>query len=109
MARLSRWELSRKSIGACVEGAVDHARLSEAIDLSSRELTLLLQGLLRQKYLERVGRGRGCLYRIPEAGAPVGSTTTTASSEHYAGNSEHYATNSEHTDLTALKHYPRSK
>jgi hypothetical protein len=112
---------------ASVEGVVDHARLSEAIDLSSRELTLLLQGLLRRKYLERVGRGRGCSYRIPDPGAPGGPATTTTnsehyadssehyegssehyegSSEHYADNSEHYATSSEHTDVSALQVLP---
>lgn len=92
---------------ASVEGVVDHARLSEAIDLSSRELTLLLQGLLRRKYLERIGRGRGCSYRIPETGAPAGPATATTSSEHYEGNSEHYEGSSEHYESSS-EHYEGS-
>ena len=84
---------------ASVENVVDHARLSEAIDLSSRELTLLLQGLLRRKYLERVGKGRGCAYRIAEPGEPTSPAMTTASSEHYADSSEQ-------TDVTELKNLP---
>lgn len=99
---------------ASVEGVVDHGRLSDTIDLSSRELTVLLQGMLRRKFLERVGHGRGCAYRLPQnpvlyfEDAKVGA----ASSEHYLANSEQYpgyselfGATSEHS-LRASEHLP---
>ena len=82
---------------ASTEGAVDHGRLSDAIDLSSRELTVLLQGLLRRKFLERVGHGRGCAYRLPNSVLPIDDAEAgEALFEQNPGNSEHYPGNSEH-------------
>ena len=81
---------------ASAERVVDHGRLSDAIDLSSRELTVLLQGMLRRKFLERVGHGRGCAYRLPNPVLPIEDAKAgEAHSEHYLASSEQYPDSSE--------------
>ncbi|MFH1465074.1 MAG: RNA-binding domain-containing protein [Pseudomonadota bacterium] len=79
---------------ALLEGPVDHARLSEAVGLHSRDLTLLLQTLQRRGLLERLGRGKGCAYQLP---APRSERHDTRS-EHNEDSSEHSGIGSEHND-----------
>ena len=85
---------------ALLEGSVDHARLSEAVGIHSRDLTLLLQTLQRRGLLERLGRGKGCAYQLPEPRRPRGG----GSSEQHIPSSEHSATSSEHSGASS-EHY----
>lgn len=56
-------------------GSVTHERLREVCCAHSRDLTLMLQTLLRRGFIEREGRGRGSSYRLtdrPAAGGTAG-------------------------------------
>lgn len=103
---------------AALESPVDHARLSETTGLASRALTLLLQRLQRKGLLERVGRGRGCEYRLSSKtkatpshesgsehevrGGPSSSEhkdgIISSSSDHLASSSDRLTPNSDHSD-----------
>ncbi len=96
---------------ALLEGSVDHARLSEAVELHARDLTLLQQTLQRRGLLERLGRGKGCAYQLPEPRRrrtdgsseqhEPSSEHSAASSEHSGASSEHYEHDSEHSSASS--------
>jgi len=59
---------------ALEEGEVSHQRLREVSGKHPRDLTILLQALLRKGLLERDRPGRGCTYHLPDPG-PTGTGT----------------------------------
>ena len=82
---------------ATSEGSFTHQRLSEVSDSHPRDLTLVLQSLLRKGKLERDRPGRGCTYRLagasgferadggPAAGRDASSDTSSDTSSAVRG------------------------
>jgi predicted HTH transcriptional regulator len=119
-------EIERLALAtASIEGKVTHARLKSMTDAHSHDLTKKLASLVRRKFLESVGTGRGTYYCLPgdsvlaavkafddflasirvtpESASAGKSEQKVASSEHKTASSEHSAAGSEHSGaLSAL-------
>jgi len=67
-------------VTAWVENHVTHERLMQVLDVHSRDLTLLLERLVQDDVLERLGTGRGCYYRFSERLSASGASSPTKDS-----------------------------
>ena len=81
---------------AAAEQVITHARVRAMTGMHPFDASRLLQGLVRDGFLELHNPGRGAVYCIPGAAIPKPEEVFGASSEHSPVSSEHLAASSEH-------------
>ena len=86
---------------AAAEQVITHARVREMTGIHPFDASRLLQGLVRDGFLELHNPGRGAVYCIPGAAIPKPEEVFGASSEHLPVSSEHLAASSEHFPVLA--------
>ncbi|MCK5690756.1 putative DNA binding domain-containing protein [Myxococcota bacterium] len=83
-----------------IEGQVNHRRLSEVVEMHPRDLTMLLQNFVRQGFMERMGHGKSCTYRLNQIRLQSRFT-------HKDSNSHHKDKDSTKTALELMQHRKR--
>lgn len=82
-------------VTTCVEQDVDHGRLSQLLDMHSRDLTLALQKLVERDYLIRHGHNRWSTYEL-NTGKAFEDAPLFHQRSHHSEQSSHHSEQSSH-------------
>jgi ATP-dependent DNA helicase RecG len=86
---------------AASERVVTHARVREMTALHSFDVTRLLQGLVREGFLESHNPGRGAVYCLPGAAIPKPEEVFGAGSDQFGASSPNFGISSPNLDLSS--------